>query len=176
MIKYCENIRPGAESVKTAEEKAQRNAEDINLAKEKGWEKEAKSGCQVIQGKKTKADEVEPKKVQKPKKVKSEDPNSESLSHGIDTLNRFHELNVLPPVNGSEIDQAIKQLGEKIEILKSPSEEAVAAFKAKAEKEFDRLHGFHDEEEEEEKPARQEKKREKSEKVQLQGADFPELN
>ena len=41
------------------------------MAKEKGWEKEAKSGCKVIQSKKSKADEVEPKKVQKPKKVKS---------------------------------------------------------------------------------------------------------
>ncbi len=91
-------------------------------------------------------------------------------------MNRFHELNVLPPLNASEIDQTIKQLQDKIEILKKPSEEAIAAFKAKAEKEFDRLHGFHEEEEEEEKPVRQEKKREKNEKVQLQGADFPELN
>ena len=71
MIKYCENIRPDADNKKTAEEKAQRNAEDINLNKEKGWEKEAKSGCKVIQSKKSKADEVEPKKVQKPKKFKS---------------------------------------------------------------------------------------------------------
>ena len=58
MIKYCEDIRPDADKNKTAEEKAQRNAEDINLAKEKGWEKEVKSGCQVILSKKSKADEV----------------------------------------------------------------------------------------------------------------------
>jgi hypothetical protein len=54
------------------------------------------------------------------------------LNHGIDTLNRFHELNLLPPVNATEIDQTINQLKEKIEILKKPSEEAIAAFKAKA--------------------------------------------
>lgn len=86
-------------------------------------------------------------------------------------------MNVLAPLNASEIDQTIKQIQDKIGILKKPSEEAITAFKAKAEKEFDRLHGFRDDDEaEEEKPVRQEKRKEKHEKVQLQGADFPELN
>lgn len=40
-------------------------------------------------------------------------------------MNRFHDLNVLPPANASEIDQTIKQLQDKIEILKKPSEEAI---------------------------------------------------
>lgn len=57
MIKYCENIRPEADNNRTAEDKAARNIEDINLGKENGWEKEVKSGCQVILSKKTKADE-----------------------------------------------------------------------------------------------------------------------
>lgn len=57
MIKYCENIRPEADNNRTAEDKATRNIEDINLGKENGWEKEVKSGCQVILSKKTKADE-----------------------------------------------------------------------------------------------------------------------
>ncbi len=57
---------------------------------------------------------------------------------------------MLPPSNASEIDNTIKQLREKIEILNKPSEEDVQAFKAKAEKEFDRIHGFHDEDEAEE--------------------------
>lgn len=59
-------------------------------------------------------------------------------------MNRFHDLNVLPPANASEIDQTIKQLQDKIEILKKPSEEAIEAFKVKAAKEFDRIHGFHE--------------------------------
>lgn len=50
-------------------------------------------------------------------------------------------------MNANEIDQTIKQLQDKIEILNKPSEESVEAFKVKAAKEFDRLHGFHDEDE-----------------------------
>lgn len=89
-------------------------------------------------------------------------------------------MKILPPANAGEIDQTIKQLQEKIEILNKPSEEAVEAFKLKAAKEFDRLHGFSEEEEKEqnegEKPVRQEKKKERAGKLELQGADFPELN
>lgn len=82
-------------------------------------------------------------------------------------------------MNANEIDQTIKQLQDKIEILNKPSEESVEAFKVKAAKEFDRLHGFHDDDEkdeDEEKQVKQEKKKEKAEKVSLKGADFPELN
>lgn len=116
------------------------------MGKEKGWEKEAKSGCQVIQSKKNKVDEEAPKKAQKPKKPKAEETN-DSINHSIDTINRFHQLNILPPLNVSEIDQTIKQLRDKIEILSKPSEEAIEAFKVKAAKEFDRIHGFDEEEE-----------------------------
>lgn len=120
MIKYCENIRPDVDSNRPAEEKAQKNIDYINLGKEKGWEKEAKSGCQVIQSKKNKVDEEAPKKPQKPKKPKAEETN-DSINHSIDTINRFHQLSVLPPLNVSEIDQTINQLREKIEILGKPS-------------------------------------------------------
>lgn len=149
MIKYCENIRPDVNGNNGQEIKNNVKAEDINLQKQKGWEKEAKSGCVVIVGKKQVADEEQPKKPKKEKKVKVEE-NDDSLHHSIDSMNRFHDLNVLPPSNASEIDNTIKQLREKIEILNKPSEEDVQAFKAKAEKEFDRIHGFHDEDEAEE--------------------------
>lgn len=120
MIKYCENIRPDANGNNNGQE--QKNAvkaEDINLQKQKGWEKEAKSGCVVIVGKKQLADE-EVKKPKKEKKVKVEE-NDDSIYHSIDSMNRFHDLKVLPPSNASEIDQTIKQLRDKIEILNKPS-------------------------------------------------------
>jgi|JI61114C2RNA_FD_contig_111_356704_length_1007_multi_3_in_0_out_0_2 hypothetical protein len=60
-------------------------------------------------------------------------------------MNRFHDLSILPPANAAEIDQTIKQLQDKIEILSKPSEESIEAFKLKAAKEFDRVHGFNDE-------------------------------
>lgn len=37
------------------------------------------------------------------------------------------------------------QLKEKLDIFNKPSEEELEAFKAKAEKEFDRIHGFNKE-------------------------------
>ena len=56
MISYCNNLRP-VEGKATQEEKNAKAAQDLNLAKEKGWEKEAKSGCAVIVSKKDKLDE-----------------------------------------------------------------------------------------------------------------------
>ena len=56
MISYCNNLRP-VEGKVTQEEKNAKAAQDLNLAKEKGWEKEAKSGCAVIVSKKDKLDE-----------------------------------------------------------------------------------------------------------------------
>lgn len=119
MIKYCENIRPETQSSKGTEEKGPKG--DINLKKQKGWEKEAKSGCEVIVSKKSKIDEEAVKKQKKENKSKGENTN-DSFSHSIDTMNRFHDLSILPPLNASEIDQTIKQLREKIEILNKPSE------------------------------------------------------
>lgn len=57
MIKYCENIRPDVNGNNGQETKNNVKAEDINLQKQKGWEKEAKSGCVVIVGKKQVTDE-----------------------------------------------------------------------------------------------------------------------
>lgn len=56
MIKYCENLKPDQNGKANNEQKNNLKAEDIHLDKQKGWEKEAKSGCQVITGKKTRAD------------------------------------------------------------------------------------------------------------------------
>ena len=72
MIKYCENLKPDQNGKANNEEKNNLKAEDIHLDKQKGWEKEAKSGCQVITGKKTRADSEAPKKAKKEKKVKPE--------------------------------------------------------------------------------------------------------
>ncbi len=56
MIKYCENIRPDNQKQLRANEDKNVKAEDITLDNQKGWEKEVKSGCQVIVSKKAKVD------------------------------------------------------------------------------------------------------------------------
>ena len=93
----------------------------------------------------------------------------------------------------SEIDDTIKQLKERIEIYQKPTEEEIAAFKVKAEKEFDEMHGLGEgekkgqfrekraekHEEEAESPEQKDKYRgrkgEKKSKA-LNENDFPELD
>jgi len=44
--------------------------------------------------------------VKKEKKRNNQEEDG-TLNHAIDTINRFHQLNILPPSNLSELDQTI---------------------------------------------------------------------
>ena len=72
--------------------------------------------------KKNKLEEEAPKKVKKEKKKNASEEEG-TLFHILDIINRFHQLNILPPSNVSELDKTIDQLKEKIELFNKPSEE-----------------------------------------------------
>lgn len=177
MIGYCNNLRPSAKY----EDKREKAPGEIKFGKD--WQKELKSGATVIQSKKAVAEEEAPKKAAKPKK-KEERPEDEEFKHGMEVINQFQKLKLLPPNNPAEIDSAVKFLQEKLAIYANPSEEERAAFRERAAIEFEERNGLRDnrekreyrqkEGEQEEKPEQKEKPKRK-EKKELTEKDFPGL-
>lgn len=196
LIAYCDDLRPENAEKKLVkrEEKEYKQIQELKPSDNKEWAKELQKGAEVIVSKKLKEDVEVPKKQKKEKKKKEESAvETSGFTHHIDISKRFEQVNLLPPLMASEIDDTIKQLKERIEIYQKPTEEEIAAFKVKAEKEFDEMHGLGEgekkgqfrekraekHEEEAESPEQKDKYRgrkgEKKSKA-LNENDFPELD
>jgi hypothetical protein len=135
LVSYCQSLRPNAFQLQEKREKA---PGPIVFGKE--WQKEIKGGATVIASKKSNLDEEAPKKQAKLKK-KEEKPEDEDFSHGIEVINQFQKLKLLPPNNPNEIDSAIKLIEDKKAFYSNPTEEERAAFKVKAAAEYEERHG-----------------------------------
>ncbi len=57
--------------------------------------------------------------------------------HGIEVVNQFQGIKLLPPKNAAEIDSTIKLIQDKIGFYNNPTEEEKAAFREKAAREYD---------------------------------------
>ena len=133
---------------------------ELKTGENKDWDKEIKKGAEIIVSKKQLAEEENPKKGKKDKKKKEKaEEVTTGITHHIDISDRFGILHLLPPTTQSEIDDVIAQIKEKKELYEKPTEEEIENFKREAEKEFNRLHGFHSENDR--KPQYKEKNHEK---------------
>lgn len=98
---------------------------EIKFGKE--WQKELKSGAEIIKPKKQNDDDGV-KKQPAPKK-KEEKPEERNFDHGIEVINQFQAIKLLPPNNPAEIDSTIKLINDKIAFYSSPTEEEKNAYR-----------------------------------------------
>ena len=58
-----------------------------------------------------------------------EKPEDKKFDHGIEAINQFEAIKLLPPNNPTEIDSTIKLIKDKIDFYSNPTEEEKNAFK-----------------------------------------------
>ena len=128
------------------------------------------------------------KKPQK-QKAKPEKAEDENFEHGIEVINQFQLIKLLPPNKSGEIDSTIKLIKDKIDFYNNPTEEEKAAFREKSLKEWEERNAPRErkqgnfkekrEEEGEEAPQPRKEKKEynnkKGKKAEITEGDFPEL-